>query len=66
MFRIKPQTHQRHSEGSNKTLSAPGSQDPTDTEPDLCLSLLHRYRSAVAYQKGTSSGCSYLVTQPVA
>ena len=50
-FRIKPHTHQRHSEGSNKTLCTPG--DPTQTEPDLpwvseCL--LWRYRSAVALQ----------------
>ena len=39
-FRIKPHTHQRCLEGSNKTLCAPG--DPTETEPDLpveCLSV---------------------------
>ena len=36
-FRIKPHTHQRCSEGSNKTLSAPG--DPTETEPDMPLSV---------------------------
>ena len=36
-FRIKPLTHQRCSEGSNKTLCAPG--DPTDTEPDMPLSV---------------------------
>ena len=35
VFRIKPHTHQTHSEGSDKTLCTPG--DPTDTEPDLPL-----------------------------
>ena len=37
-FRIKPHTHQRHLEGSNKTLCAPG--HPTETEPDLPLGVL--------------------------
>ena len=37
MFRIKPHTCQRCSESSNKTLCAPG--DPTETEPDLFLSV---------------------------
>ena len=37
-FRIKLHTYQRCSEGSNKTLSAPGPRDPTETEPELCLS----------------------------
>jgi len=36
-FRIKPYTHQRCSEGSNKTLCAPGPRDPTETKPDLSL-----------------------------
>ena len=36
-FRIKPYTHKRCSDGSNKTLCAPG--DPTETEPDLPLSV---------------------------
>ena len=36
-LRIKPHTHQGCSEGSNKTLCIPG--DPTETEPDLCLSV---------------------------
>ena len=36
-FRIKPYTCQRCSEGSNKTLCAPG--DSTETEPDLPLSV---------------------------
>ena len=37
MFRIKPHTHWRCSEDSNKTLHAPW--DPTETEPDQCLSV---------------------------
>ena len=37
VFRIKPHTCQRHSEGSNKTLCAP--EDPIETEPDLSLSV---------------------------
>ena len=36
-FRIKPHTHQRHSEGLNKILCAPG--DPMEIEPDLPLSV---------------------------
>ena len=35
-FRIKPHAHQRISEGSHKTLCAPG--DPTETEPDQPVS----------------------------
>ena len=38
-FRIKSHTRQRCSEGSNKTLCTPGSRDPTETEPDLPLSV---------------------------
>ena len=38
-FRIKPHTCQRRSEGSDKTLCAPGPRDPTETEPELCLSV---------------------------
>jgi len=38
-FRIKSQTHQRCSEGSNKTLCTPGPRDPTETEPELYLSV---------------------------
>jgi len=60
MFAIKPHTHQRCLEGSNKTLCAPGSRDPTEMEPDLCLSLLQRSGSAVACCRGRDSGCSYL------
>ena len=39
MFRIQPHTLQRLSEGSNKTLCAPGPRDPAETEPDLPLSV---------------------------
>ena len=39
MFRIKPHTHQRCSDGSNKALCTPGPRDPTETEPDLPLSV---------------------------
>ena len=38
MFRIQHHTHQRCSQGSNKNLCPPG--DPTETEPDLSLSVL--------------------------
>ena len=37
MFKIKPNTHQRHLEHSNKTLCAPG--DRTETEPDQPLNV---------------------------
>ena len=60
IFRIKPYSHQRHLEGSNKTLCIPGPRDPTETEPDLCLSLLWRHESSVACLRGEGSGCSYL------
>jgi len=39
MFRIKSHTRQRYLEGSNKTLCAPGPRDPTETEPNLPLSV---------------------------
>ena len=35
MFRIKPHTRQRCSEGSDKTLCTPGPKGSTETEPDL-------------------------------
>ena len=41
-FRIKPHTHQRHLEGSNKTLCAPGPRNSTEIEPELCLSVCCR------------------------
>ena len=28
-------------EGTNKTLCAPGPRDPTETEPELCLSIFY-------------------------
>ena len=60
-FRIKPYTHQRCQEGSNKTLCTPGPRDPTETEPDLTLSVC---TSPVEVQvssdllQGRDSGCS--------
>ena len=39
-FRIKLRTCQRPLEGSNKTLCKPGPRDPTETEPDLTLSVI--------------------------
>ena len=39
LFRIEPHTSQRCSEGSDKTLYAPEPRDPTETEPDLPLSV---------------------------
>ena len=32
----------RHLEGSNNTLCTPGPRDPTETEPDPCLSVSYR------------------------
>lgn len=40
--------------------------EPTETEPDLYLSLLQRYESAVACRRVRDSGGSYLATQAVA
>ena len=54
-FGTKPHSHLG---GSNKTLCAPGPRDPTKTEPDLRMSLLQRYESAVACWRGRGSGCS--------
>ena len=36
-FRIKPLTHQRCSEGSNKPRVHQHPETPTETEPELCL-----------------------------
>ena len=41
MFTVKPYTHQRYSEGSNKAVCTPGPRDPTDTEPDWPLKCLN-------------------------
>ena len=38
-FRIKPHACQRHSEGSSKILCTLGPRGPTETEPDLPLSV---------------------------
>ena len=46
-------THQRHSEGSNKTLCAPGPRDLTETESDLPWSVW----SAVACHGDRGSAC---------
>ena len=64
MFRIKPHTHQRCSEGSNKTLCAQGPRDPRETESHLPLivCLLWRQESAVACHRGRDSGCSRSVS----
>ena len=58
-FRIKLHTHQRQLRAQTKPLCAPGPRDPTETERDLCLSLLWRYRSE-ACCRDRGSGCSYL------
>ena len=39
VFRIKPHTCQRRSEGSYETLCTPGPRDLTKTESELCLSI---------------------------
>ena len=60
MFRIKPHTHQRHLEGSNKILCTPG--DSTETEPDLQVfeCLLWRCRSALATAGAEALGVAEL------
>ena len=37
MFRIKLHTHQRWSEGSNKSCAQQDPETLTETEPELCL-----------------------------
>ena len=59
MFRAKSHTRQRHLEGSNKTLCAPGPRYPAEMEPDLCLSLLQWYGSAVVCCRDRGSVCNY-------
>ena len=39
---------------------APGPSNCTETEPDICLCLLRRYRSLVACCRGRDSGWTYL------
>ena len=53
VFRIKPYTYQRHSEGSNKTLCTPGGRDPTETEPDLSLSVYAEVGVSSEASRGT-------------
>ena len=60
VFRLKSHTRQRCLEGSNKTSCSPGPIDRTETEPDLCLSLLWKYRTAMACHRDRGSECSYL------
>jgi len=55
VFKIKPHTRQRCLEDSNKTSCTPGPRDPTETEPDLCLNLLWKYRTAMACNRGRVS-----------
>ena len=67
---IKVYTCQRCSEGSNKTLCTPGLRDPTETEPDLplsvCMSTSQQWPSmgtgalAVADLRGMPGGLSPL------
>ena len=39
LLRLKPQTLQRHSEGSKKDFCTPATKNPTETEPEVCLSV---------------------------
>ena len=61
MFRIKPHSHQKHSEGSNKFCVH---QDPETSQrlSQTCLwvfeCLLQRYRSPVACHRGVAALCS--------
>ena len=54
-FRIKPHTHQRCSEGPNKPCVS-GPRDPTETDPELCLSVSCGGTS----QQGTAAGAGAL------
>ena len=62
MFRIKPHTHQKCSEGPNKTLCAPVPRDPPQRLSQTCLwvfeCFLWRNRSVVACCGDKGSGCS--------
>ena len=65
MFKIKPHTCQRCSEGTNKTLCAPGprkrSSDPHKRLSQTCLwvsDLLWRHRSVMACHRDRGSGSS--------
>ena len=60
MYRIKPHSLQRCSEGSNKPLGAPGPRDPTETETELFEHVLWKYGSVVDCHRARGSGCSRL------
>ena len=47
-------------EGTNKTLCTPGPRVPTETELELCLCLLQRYRAAVVCHRGRVLGAADL------
>ena len=65
-FRIKPHNRQRVSEGSNKTLCAPGPRDPPETEPDLPLSVSCRRMGQQCPAMGAGAmGAETWVTQYV-
>ena len=55
MFRIKPHSHQRCSEGSSKTLCVSGPRDPTESEPDLPLSVFCRCTGQQQPARGTGA-----------
>ena len=52
--------------GLKQNLVHTRTQRPYRDGAILCLSLLRRYKLAVACHRGRGSGCSYLATQPVA
>ena len=58
-FRIKSHTHQRHSEGSNKSCEHQDPETPQRLRQN-CVWLLWRYGSAVDCRRGRGSGCSRL------
>ena len=47
-------------EGIDNILCTPGPRVPTETEPELCLCLLQRYRAAVACHRGRVLGAADL------
>ena len=67
-FRIKSHTHQGPFEGSNKTLCTAGLRDPTETEPEPCLSVSCGGTGGQQWPAAGAGSLSAgtLVTQPVA
>ena len=70
-FRIKFHTCQRCSEGSDKTLGAPGPRDPTEPEPDLPLSVwvspaeaCHGVSGSGCSRPGSRPHCGWILYQP--